>query len=603
MVKQIVIGWRSLLAKRHARWGLVLEAEQRYYRRTRHQALWEWHEMAVPAANAAALAKSHAAYSRKRNAMPRWRLGALLSAERHLAYNHAAAHEGRVLCGRIITGWCGYVERRVRKREAKAARLNEIMKTLNSSIRLRLLRAWSGWHREKLDRRALLATVAATLRGKRQARALCTFQQNTVMRRIAKEEVRAAYLHRICALSRWGIISWCEAAIGWKAERVAMVLAATKYEYALRRSCFRGLVRYHAHRRQKAAMLREAYDMHSMRLQHVGVAQWMAVGLSRHQAKLDAAATRVADRAAEGLRRAERFARHWRAITAKRKREAEEKEAASAAMVPRLPPSHYHGRKEDLSWLADAHDLSPLAAHRRKDSKAAEEASAFRSPGEEDSSPNRVFADFGMPPAHESRRERPQPRQLPIWMRVPSPSVPAVTAAPLPPPSTWQAFPTPPPPPQQEAQPQQAPPPPAAAAMVAPLPPPPPRPTMPPPPPPSKAASAPALLPPRPPPPPPPPESLSEEQVRYEVAAIEQQLRRFANERAEAAEAAQKQAKLRERCADLPEGQKESAKAALHQVGRQLERFAEGEGERQRIVQRLVARIGALRERVAGAAF
>ena len=100
LVRLVVGAWRGLLAKQHARWGVVLEAETRFGRRRRTRALWQWYNLAVPAATAATLAEAHAVLGRKRRSLPRWRDGAAHVLERSQARHLAVCHWAGVVCRR-----------------------------------------------------------------------------------------------------------------------------------------------------------------------------------------------------------------------------------------------------------------------------------------------------------------------------------------------------------------------------------------------------------------------------------------------------------------------------------------------------------------------
>lgn len=148
LLGMVVLAWRALLARRHARWGIVLGiaprartanvehgrrlarrislrtgAEHRLHKRRRSRALRQWHERAVPAAAAAAAATNFAAERRKIRALPRWRHGVSFALERRLACDAAARLHGRVLGLKTVIAWTGYVALRQRRRAIKAARL------------------------------------------------------------------------------------------------------------------------------------------------------------------------------------------------------------------------------------------------------------------------------------------------------------------------------------------------------------------------------------------------------------------------------------------------------------------------------------------------
>ena len=78
---------------------------------------------------------------------------------------------------------------------------------------------------------------------------------------------RAAALHCDVNRASRAVASWSIAAARWKVERVAVDRAAGQYEHTLRRSCFSALRRYHIRKQHKAALLKEAYGMHTARLQ------------------------------------------------------------------------------------------------------------------------------------------------------------------------------------------------------------------------------------------------------------------------------------------------------------------------------------------------
>ena len=85
--------------------------------------------------------------------------------------------------------------------------------------------------------------------------------------------------------------------------------------------------------------------------------------------------------------------------------------------------------------------------------------------------------------------------------------------------------------------------------------------------------------------------------MREELASIERQLRRFAEERAEAEAGAALQAKLRAQAAaaSLPAEQRQSVDEALEAVRLRLEAYMAVQAERQQTVTHLATRISLLR--------
>ena len=219
LVRLVVGAWRGLLAKQHARWGVVLEAETRFGRRRRTRALWQWYNLAVPAATAATLAEAHAVLGRKRRSLPRWRDGAAHVLERSQARHLAVCHWAGVVCRRLVNGWSGYVALRQAKRTVKAARLQAAKLVLLAAARRRVLRAWATWHRGRMEQRATLANKAALFRGRRQMLALTQMQHHTVDRRIALHERRAAEMHLATSRAVRELTCWRQVARMWWCDR------------------------------------------------------------------------------------------------------------------------------------------------------------------------------------------------------------------------------------------------------------------------------------------------------------------------------------------------------------------------------------------------
>ena len=118
MTRLVVDGRRRLLVQRHARWGVVAEAEQRLCDDA--CALRAWRDFAVPAA-AAAPSAAHAGGLRLRHCcragVRAWsctKASRTRRAVSHRCFKTQAVH---------LNAWCEYVAVRVSRRLDKAARL------------------------------------------------------------------------------------------------------------------------------------------------------------------------------------------------------------------------------------------------------------------------------------------------------------------------------------------------------------------------------------------------------------------------------------------------------------------------------------------------
>ena len=325
----LVGAWRGLLAIRHARWGVVLEAEHRFGRRRRARALWEWRDRAVPAAVAAHAAATHASVLRRRRCMRSWQEAAVSLARQRQAIHVAAAQLGRHLSQRVMHGWCAYVVLRQRRTVYKAERLRQARRALSVALRARIFRTWWAWHCARMAHHAVLAARTAAFHGRRQLRALCLvsraraaadaeephahllhwgahalvhipaslsdrdgsetrtrphpraqMQDHTVHARLDLQALRRADAVASSRRLASGWTRWCHARVRWRGDLAAASRAQDVREHALRRCCWRALVRYHVRKQRKAALLRDAYESHRRRLQQMGAAQWLAVGLS-----------------------------------------------------------------------------------------------------------------------------------------------------------------------------------------------------------------------------------------------------------------------------------------------------------------------------------
>ena len=321
LLRVLLRAWRGLLALRHERWASVLEAEARFGKRRRRRALLHWRDETVPVALATALADEYSELTRKRNALPRWRHAAAQRAARARATRAAVALFGATLSHAVLAAWGSYVTSRQQRTAQKAERLEELRCLLAGAVRARLFRAWWAWHCAEAAWRAHSARLTRAVRALRQRRSLATLHVQTEGSRLRRMELRLAAQHAAFRRGRAGWLAWAAAAARRRSYALAARGADLQYADSLQRACWGGWVRYHRRKQHKAAQLREAYASHARRLQQLGAAQWVAVGLARHEAKLEAATARAAERAADSLRRAERFARHWRALTAARKRE------------------------------------------------------------------------------------------------------------------------------------------------------------------------------------------------------------------------------------------------------------------------------------------
>lgn len=322
MTRLVVDGWRRLLVQRHARWGVVAEAEQRFGKRRRVRALRAWRDFAVPAAAAAALSAAHAGGLRLRHCLPRWRESICHAQKRRVATRRAVSHRCSKTQAVHLNAWCEYVAVRVSRRLDKAARLASLVSALAAARLRRVHSAWVGWHTARMAQNAALAARTATFRWRLQLKALWQMQHYTVYSRVRDQSQRAADIHAARQRLRLGMATWRVITCSQHLYRRDEDKAAAMHNLSLTRSCWHGMLRYHARQQMKSSQIRQAYDEYRMRLTHLGVTQWLAVGLARHEHKLQAAADRAAHEAGESLRRAEKFARRWRAVAAQKRRGA-----------------------------------------------------------------------------------------------------------------------------------------------------------------------------------------------------------------------------------------------------------------------------------------
>ena len=398
------------------------------------------------------------------------------------------------------------------------------------------------------------------------------------------------------------------------------------------------MLKYHRRKQHKAAQLRAAAAAHRSRLVHIGAAQWLSVGLARHETKLEAATARAAERAAEGLRKAERYARHWQAVTARRRRA--DAEGPAAAGWGASGAEHGAGvggggggfyREVWTSAPAPHRPVSPPAQTGIEAAGAEAEPWAAAGCGHHSPPhapppsaagvprlPDGAAFDTSWEAALPPPRQRAPPRPLPPWMgAAPARGYPSISA---PSPEQRAAHSVVPPTPTlaRVAPPAAAVPPAAPDSATAPA---------------AVAAAAPPQLPPGAPLSPPraaadrargardgaegpsfdkeaafsSPSSVIEaanqvaaQSVQAEVASIERQLRQYAHERAEHEESAQLHARLEAQAARLEPAQRGAVVDALSRLKVQLEESAATQRQRQVTIEKLAARIGELREHVHG---
>ena len=290
MARRVLGGWRRLLAERHEQWGVVLEAEARLASRRRANALRTWRELACDRADKAERANAHARALRLRRGVPAWRAGAAYLESRRCLRRLATRHAQRHAALAHVRAWREYSCCRVARRVAKAERLACLLSSLAAGTRGRVYCAWKAWHLARMAQNAALAASTATFRWRVQTRALWQLQRHTVLSRLRMQSARASALHASHASRRRGLTSWRAASLRRRLALAAAGRADALRRAALVRSCWGGLLRYHHRQRLKAAMVREAFAAHRASLAQAGVAQWVSVGLARHEMRLQAAA-------------------------------------------------------------------------------------------------------------------------------------------------------------------------------------------------------------------------------------------------------------------------------------------------------------------------
>ena len=424
--KSLCAAWRGeyLVARRAARRALD-EATARRLAATRDLffARW-WGDTRLAAETAAQLrvAAGHADAAMVRRALPCWREAAAAAWEARKQLGRAEGCWRRRLCAKVVGGWLGYACMRTARRGQKLQRLLALRRTLASATRGRVFGAWRELHRAKVAQRGLFACRAAELRGRRQRRTLQAMQTHTVRRRVALQALRTAADAAARAAARRTLRVWRACAATWRHDGGEEARALVQFGEALRRRTWAAWGRYHLRKQHKAALLRRAAEGHRLRLRQQGVAQWMQVGMARHEAKLDAAAEHAAARAAAALRRVERFARHWRAVAAQRRLTR----GAGASRVGRAaPPVPQHGSAwasaQPMLWpaprrvdVADAgrrwDPLARAAAHLAGIEPTASEPTAGGSTTSE------ATWESLLPPP----RTRTAPRPLPTWSASPA---------------------------------------------------------------------------------------------------------------------------------------------------------------------------------------